>query len=65
MLRFLIGFAITVLYVVYRDVGKVILKSNFGLERFFVIIIILIIDILICYYVGDVLLFRYELIKGD
>lgn len=56
MIKFLLGLAIVVLYAVYKDFSRVIYRSDFGLG----ILIAVITDIAICYYIGDAVLFRYE-----
>ena len=56
MIKFLIGLSIAALYALYKDFNMVIYRSDFGLG----ILIVVILDISICYYIGDAVLFRYE-----
>ena len=56
MIKFLIGFSIAILFQVYIRFNKVIYRSDFGLG----ILICVITDISICYYIGDAVMFRYE-----
>lgn len=56
MIKFLVGLSITLIYAAYNGFNKVIYRSNFGLG----ILIAVIIDTSICYYIGDAVLFRYE-----
>lgn len=56
MIKFLIGFSIALIYAAYNGFSKVIYRSDFGLG----ILIAVIIDTSICYYIGDAVLFRYE-----
>lgn len=56
MIKFLVGFSIALIYATYTGFSKVIYRSDFGLG----ILIAVIIDISICYYIGDAVLFRYE-----
>lgn len=56
MIKFLIGLSIVALYALYKDFSRVIYRSDFGLG----ILIFVILDISICYYIGDAVLFRYE-----
>ena len=57
MIKFLVGFSIALIYAAYNGFSKkVIYRSDFGLG----ILIAVIIDTSICYYIGDAVLFRYE-----
>ena len=56
MIKFLVGFSIALIYAAYTGFRKVIYRSDFGLG----ILVAVIIDISICYYIGDAVLFRYE-----
>lgn len=56
MIKFLVGLSLMLLYALYSGFSKVLYRSDFGLG----ILIVAIIDISICYYVGDMVLFRYE-----
>lgn len=54
MIKFLVGLSIMFLYALYNGFSKVIYRSDFGLG----ILIAVIIDTSICYYIGDAVLFR-------
>lgn len=54
MIKFLVGFSIALIYAAYNGFSKVIYRSDFGLG----ILIAVIIDTSICYYIGDAVLFR-------
>lgn len=56
MIKFLIGFSIALIYAVYSGFRKVIYRDESGI----LILVIILIDTSICYYIGDAVLFRYE-----
>lgn len=56
MIKFLVGLSIALIYAVYNGFRKVIYRDESGI----LILVIILIDTSIYYYIGDAVLFRYE-----